>query len=476
VEPESPASDASEPEKKITPDEARELLRSVDDILKFVSEDTGLAIRHKVKRRLVNRDQVAKYIADRMKDDEDTKRLEHSELVLKKFGLVPRGFNLEPFLLSLLKEQVAGYYDSKTKTVNLLDWVEAGQQRPVLAHELTHALQDQNFGLDKLSKSAKKDDPTGLEADERLAARQAVIEGQGMIVLMDYTLAPLGGSVAKQPEVVDAMIAGLAAGGPGMAVYSRAPLFMQQVLLFPYRYGMTFERDLLVAGGREKAFAGALSRPPEDTRQVMLSATYLSGQVFPPMKPLDFGKLAPQYKKWDVSNMGEFDVFLLLDQFADSETARGLSPQWRGGYYWAGRAAAGPKDDRALTTSDLAVVYLSKWASPETAARFAGEYARGVTMRYPDAHLVSGEQGEVGRWGIGESLSLLVPAAQSSNPSAPPSPVSGSRSPRLAAPATWETSDGQVTIEPHGDLVLIMESLDPQAAKAVHDAAFASSQ
>ena len=75
------------------------------------------------------------------------------ELVLKKFGLLPRDFDLGKFLVVLLKEQVAGYYDPKTKTVNLLDWLGADQQKPVLAHELTHALQDQSFNLDKYMKA-----------------------------------------------------------------------------------------------------------------------------------------------------------------------------------------------------------------------------------------------------------------------------------------------------------------------------------
>ena len=56
-------------------------------------------------------------------NDEDTQRLRRSELVLKKFGLLPRDFNLETFLVALLREEVAGYYDPKTKTVNLIDWV-----------------------------------------------------------------------------------------------------------------------------------------------------------------------------------------------------------------------------------------------------------------------------------------------------------------------------------------------------------------
>jgi hypothetical protein len=440
----------AKPQTKITAEQAQELFRSVDEILQFVSQDTGLSIKHPVKRQLANRDQVENYIQERMKDDEDAKRLERSSVVLKKFGLVPRDFELQRFLLALLKEQVAGYYDSKTKTVYLLDWVEPEQQKPVLAHELTHALQDQNFGLEQLSKGAKKNDPTGLEADERLAARQAMIEGQGMIVLMDYMLAPMGSSVRQQPELVDAMQAGLTATG-GMAVFNRAPMFLQQVLLFPYRFGTLFERDVLVKAGKQKAFADVLKNPPADTRQVMQPATYLEGQLVPPLKPLDFDKLARDYKKWDLSVMGEFDVFLLLHQYASVEVAKDLSKQWRGGYYWAGRKPQSAEEDNLLTTGDLAVVYVSRWANEHAAGQFAGAYSEAVSKRYPGARQVGG---------------AVTPKLQE----APGTGIQITISPILTGPVTWETGEGQVTIEPHGDTVLVMESFDPQTAKSIREA------
>ena len=133
----------------ITSQQAKELFNSVDVILKFASDDSKLPIRHEVKRRLTTRESVEKYLVDKMNDDKDAKRMERSEIVLKKFGLLDRDFQLRPFLLQLLKEQIEGYYDSKTKTVNLLDWAAPETQKPVLAHELTHALQDQHVDLDK---------------------------------------------------------------------------------------------------------------------------------------------------------------------------------------------------------------------------------------------------------------------------------------------------------------------------------------
>jgi len=156
----------------------------VDEILQFASRDTGLPIKHKVKRRLAKRDEVQAYIQKSMKEDKDAKRLERSSAVLKKFGLLPRNFDLSKFLVTMLREQVAGYYDVKTKTVNLLNWVDAEQQKPVLAHELTHALQDQSFDIEKWMKESKEDtdnktnNPSAadIENDEESGARQAVVE------------------------------------------------------------------------------------------------------------------------------------------------------------------------------------------------------------------------------------------------------------------------------------------------------------
>src|SRR4029077_12079440 len=141
-----------EKEHIITPAEAKELFRSVDEILRFASQDTGLPIKKKVKRTIVSRAQVEKYIGEKFKDDADRIRFERSELVQKKFGLLPREFDLHAFLIKLLTEQVAGYYDEKTRTMNLMDWNEPEMQRPVMAHELTHALQDQSYNLEKMSK------------------------------------------------------------------------------------------------------------------------------------------------------------------------------------------------------------------------------------------------------------------------------------------------------------------------------------
>ncbi len=427
---------AQKPEVKITPREAEELFHSVDEILAFDSKQTGLAIKKQVKRRLTSRDEVESYLTKHMKD-EDVKRLQRSELVLKKFGLLPRDFDLEKLLVSLLREQVAGYYDPKTKTVNLLDWVPMEEQEPVMAHELTHALQDQTVGLDKWMKRGDKDlgeirkDPTpaDIENDEMDDAREAVVEGQAETVMLQYELAPVGRSILDSPDLVDSMESQMANGTDDSTVFKDAPIFLRESLTFPYSYGLKFEVQLLEKGGKEKAFEGVLANPPHTTRQIMQPETYLSGEEIPPMPVVEFKHDFKDYVKFDIGAMGEFDVAVLIEQYAGKKLSERLYPEWRGGYYYAAR----PKGDSA---APLGLFYVSRWSDAEKAAEFADIYARSLTKRYQKAEEVgnppSGQTAQHSRYKIN----------------------------LLQGRHAWTTEDGTVVIEQHGDTVLVSESLD----------------
>src|SRR6202162_6011585 len=376
------------PEVKITPRQAKEVFHSVDDILALDSKRTGLPIKKQVKRRLTSRDEVVGYLTKHMKD-EDVKKLQRSELVLKKFGLLPRDFDLEKLLVALLREQIAGYYDPKTKTVNLLDWVPMEEQEPVMAHELTHALQDQAIGLDKWMKKGDKDlgeikkDPTAedIENDEMNDAREAVVEGQAETVMMQYELAPVGRSIADSPELVETMEAQMANGTDDSKVFKDAPIFLRASLTFPYSYGMRFVIKLMEKGGREKAFAAVLANPPHSTRQLMQPETYLSDEKIAPMRVPEFKRDFKDYVKFDIGAMGEFDVAVLIEQYAGKELSKRLYPEWRGGDYHARRAKDGGG-------APLGLLYVSRWSSAEKASEFAEIYARSLTQRYKKAEEV----------------------------------------------------------------------------------------
>jgi hypothetical protein len=450
------STESTKEEFKITPRQAEELFHSVDEILAFDSKQTGLPIKKAVKRKLTSREEVVSYLTRHM-NDEDTQRLRRSELVLKKFGLLPRDFDLEKLLVSLLREQVAGYYDPKTKTVNLLDWVPVEEQEPVMAHELTHALQDQSINLQKWMKKGEKDlaeskrDPTpaDIENDEIDNTRQAVLEGQAETVMLQYAMAPVGRSIVDSPDLVAAMESGMVSGTADSAVFKDAPIFLRESLTFPYSYGMEFVVALLKKSGKEKAFAGLLQNPPHTTRQIMQPETYLAGEKIEPMHVPDFKHDFKDYQRFDIGAMGEFDVAILMEQYAGKKVSKRMYPEWRGGYYYAAR----PK---ANSAAPLGLLYVSRWSSPEKAAEFAAIYAHSLADRYKKVE----EQAE--------QRANTSPRHDSDSTSA----NGKDENELLKGRHTWSTEDGAVMIEEQGDTVLVTESLDPTTTQTLEKETF----
>jgi hypothetical protein len=454
-----PSSPTAEPPKevKITPRQAEELFHSIDEILDFDSKQTGLPIKREIKRKLTSRDEVVAFLTKHL-NDEDTKRLRRSELVLKKFGLLPRDFNLETFLVALLREEVAGYYDPKTKTVNLLDWVPMEEQEPVMAHELTHALQDQAVGLQKWMKKGEKDlaeirkDPTpaDIENDEIDNAREAVLEGQAQAMMFQYAIAPTGHSIASSPELVRAMEEETLTRSASTKVFNEAPIFMKESLTFPYSYGMEFVITLMQKGGKEKAFLGALRNPPHTTRQIMEPETYLSGEKIEPMRVPDFKRDFQDYQKFDIGAMGEFDVAVLIEQYAGKPLSKRMYPEWRGGYYYAAKPKPDPKSD-ASRVAPLGLLYVSRWSSADKAAEFAEIYAHSLKQRYKKAEEVGDPAPENAVGGNADSKLDLLKGRH-----------------------TWITEDGTVVIEEQGDTVFVSESLDAATTAVLEREVFAA--
>jgi hypothetical protein len=401
IDTEDPTKEGTPKAHKITPIEAKELFQSVDEILRFAGTDTLLPVKHDVKKAIVSREQVEKYIGDKMKDDADRIRFERSELVLKKFGLLPRKFDLHNFLIKLFSEQVAGYYDEKSKTMNLLDWIDPEMQRPVMAHELTHALQDQSFDLGKMTKHDEEIEKRGLEDldamiqnDEESTCRSAVLEGQAMIVLLDYILAPAGRNAETSPQVVD-MMASSMAKSDGSPVFDSAPLLLQEELTFPYKQGMIFIKELLVAGGKKLAYTGVLSRMPQTTREVLEPAEYLAGHREPPLLLPDFAFLKKGFEPFDAGAVGELDVNILLKMYTEEAVANRLSREWRGGsYYAAGRKKAKPEDGNS--TGHIGLFYVSKWSTDAAAQEFAKVYGSALAKRYTGLQPVAADPAHPG--------------------------------------------------------------------------------
>jgi len=266
-----------------------------------------------------------------------------------------------------------------------------------------------------------------------------VIEGQAMAVLIDYMLAPTGQSLKDSPLIVEALKQGMLVGTADSVQFRDAPIYMKEALTFPYRYGIDFVAELLTKGGKEKAFAGVFKDPPRTTRQIMEPKTYLSGERIEPMGLPDFKQAFKNYERFDIGAVGEFDVAVLIDQYAGVDASHKLYPHWRGGYYYAVR----PKGD---SSSTLGLLYVSRWSSAERAGEFAALYAKSLAKRYHHVHDAAEDQKKPAA--DLESLETLT----------------GKR--------TWLTEEGPVVIAVAGDTVLVTESLDQAVTERLEGEVF----
>ena len=342
----SPASLTPSPDKRTA---AAEALEQVDALLQQAGQITGLSVRHPVKSGIVTKEQIQSYIQQHLKEDSTSHQLRAQEVALKEFGLLPADFALKTFLVKLLTEQATAYYDHQRKQFYIADWTPMPVLRPAMIHELTHALQDQQVGLEQFLQQ------DGLNQDEQMA-RVAVVEGSGMLAMTEYLLS------RRDPEELMAMLSALDL--KQFAVFQEAHPYLRESLLFPYTAGAQYMRWLVDKKGKA-AYTVALENPPRSTAEVLHP-----GRAVPPaedLKPPDVSPLPAGYKLLDSNVFGELEVQVLLKQYIDEETAQRLAPTWRGFRYALYESQTGP---------DALLVHRSRWRDAAAATAFADAYRK----------------------------------------------------------------------------------------------------
>jgi hypothetical protein len=283
--------------------------------------------------------------------------------------------------------------------------------------------------------------PADIDNDEIDNAREAVVEGQAEAMMLEYELAPVGRSISDSPDLVETMESQMANGTDDSTVFKDAPIFLRESLTFPYSYGLNFVVKLMQKGGKQRAFAAVLANPPHTTREIMQPETYLSNEKIEPMRVPEFKRDFKDYVKFDIGAMGEFDVAVLIEQYAGKKLADQMYPEWRGGYYYAGR----PKGD---AVAPLGLMYASRWSSAEKASEFAQIYARSLSQRYKKLEEVPDPSSKLATQDEDAKIEVL-----------------NSRH-------AWTTEEGAVIIEQQRDTVLVCESLDASTSQAMEREVF----
>src|SRR5207237_7940231 len=117
------------------------LIAATVDVLKETSGIRQLSILRPVQSSTQSRAEIERTLIKNLDEDMTAAQAHASEVALRKLGLAPADFQYRAQMVRLLTDQVAGYYDPKTQQFHLADWLDLDGHKPIVAHELTHALQ-----------------------------------------------------------------------------------------------------------------------------------------------------------------------------------------------------------------------------------------------------------------------------------------------------------------------------------------------
>lgn len=321
-------------------------------IEKQVSGIRGLPFKKTVHYQRITRKELPAYLIQEL-------RAEYSEVEFKQYlqslaviGFLPKDVDLEKVLIDLMGEQVAAFYDPKKGelfTFETFDLNRLGDQ-VIYAHEVTHALQDQNFDLNNNTPIHKKDN------DDRVMAAKALIEGDATLLMNLY----LQGNFDPVKFFAKDLFQML---GQPMDKLAAAPAYLRESLLFSYQQGQVFCDKLFDEGGFEK-IDEAFHALPESTEQILHPAKYLEKND----PPIEVSWPALPIQGWEKIGdnvAGELGIRLLLSGELTPAQSTQAAEGWGGDRY------------QVYTTSPgkHAIVWWSEWDTVQDAREFFKAYA-----------------------------------------------------------------------------------------------------
>jgi hypothetical protein len=307
--------------------------------------------------------------------DYPPKRRAADEQVLILLGLLPEGSDIRELAGTIFGEEVAGYYDDEKKQMTLVGGSGQGTEGEItLAHELTHALEDQHFRLGE-GEAALDDETT---------AHTALTEGTATVAMLDYTARFLtGGVVGRQQILAQLQATNLIESDSGL------PPYLQHSLLFPYSAGARFVDAIGTWGPANRALRG---RGPLSTEQILHPDKYGAGErplrVAMPRPP------GPGWKKAASGTIGEFDTAELIRSSDSPARAERAAAGWGGGSYALWR------NEHARPDYTLNLAW--RWDTPRDAAEFVAELPRYIERT------LKAKQSGPGIWDTPEGNTVVV--------------------------------------------------------------------
>lgn len=322
----------------------------------MIEKSIGLKFKTPPKIETRSKEQVRQFVTKQFTDSQAVRDIAGQEAAYKLFGMIPDTLKLQPFLTSLLEEQIVGFYDPKTKVLYVVDGSPKDMAGIIITHELVHTLQDQYISLDSIQRN--RDD------NDRLSAGQSVFEGQAVYEQISIMLG--GTNIAiNLPGGWDRIREMIRENQSSMPEFAAAPKVIQETLIFPYLSGAEFYRNFK----ERKPGAVIYKDMPVSTEQIIHPAAFFVTRDNPTRVTL--GTLSNATKVYE-NDLGEFETRLFLFQHLNDQND-------------AVRGAAGWDGDRYAvvnTPQGQGIVWLTVWDSPVEAGEFFHLAGQSVESRY----------------------------------------------------------------------------------------------
>lgn len=338
---------------------------AIEEVLSQVERIRGLQADSGVPVDYLTQDQLREKMLSDFEEENPEEEIRTASEIMVMLGFIEPGLDLYKLYIDLYTEQIAGFYDPQEKRMFLISEEQkmGAMDRYILAHELTHYLQDVNFDL---MRPPFHDPPEGEEEtdDDASFAATCLVEGDAMLSseLWLYKYMSASEMMEMQRE----------SGKFSTEVLDSAPEYVRDGLLFPYREGLAFVRYLQSSGGFARVDF-AFRRPPKSTEQIYHPEKYLAGEDPVPVELADIS--AELGEGWELAYdnvLGEFDVFELFKPYLRESAAKEAASGWGGNNYHYYR---GPSGEKLL-------VQLYAWDSDADAREFVSAYADYLERRF----------------------------------------------------------------------------------------------
>lgn len=357
-------------EPTLSPDQTDAKMAAIET---FVTATRGLSPTQPITLTLLTPDEVRLRTLADFEEDTTPEEMADAAQVLEVFGLMDARTDLYSLLISLYSDGIAGFYDPDSEELVVVSGGSFNAyERTVYAHEYTHALQDQLFGI----RASGFSDEGYLADPERFNALQALLEGDASVLEAQY-LATYG---LVERGYYNKLVNDLSAIP---SVYYELPPFLLQDFVFPYREGKAFVQHYYDEGGWARVDE-LWAAPPLSSEHILHLDRFEAGDA-PVLvaRPALTDTLGSGWRQIDSSVNGEWYTYLLLaypenaDAALPDETARAAAEGWGGDGY-----SVFYHDDNDEVV--LAAEWV--WDTPEDAAEFTAAFLEYGDQRFGAAH------------------------------------------------------------------------------------------